>query len=220
MLSVGPGVLIPRPETELMIDFLQEAVERRPDLAHGDWVDLGTGSGALAIGIARALPSAQHVWAIDLAAEPAAHAAYNAKRYGVDTRVFVLRGSWYEPLAGKGVVQVAGIVSNPPYVPADQIPTLQTEVGLYEPRLALAGGDGLGIDALAPICRGAVRMLRPGGFLALETAGGDQARYVGQLLNHLRCGDGVDGDGPLAFEDVRIRRDLRGVDRFVTAIRT
>lgn len=115
----------------------------------------------------------------------------------------------------------------------------------HEPHLALHGGEGLGIDCLLPICTGAARRLQPGGFLALETAGGEQARYIAELLSHMRCsalngaaaglaGVGVctgssgswpgGGAGPspgeqLAFEDVRVRKDLRGVDRFVTASR-
>lgn len=103
----------------------------------------------------------------------------------------------------------------------------------HEPHLALHGGEGLGIDCLLPICMGAARRLQPGGFLALETAGGEQAHYIADLLSHMRrsalggCGpadgitggSGVPGREQLAFEDVRVRRDLRGVDRFVTASR-
>ena len=223
VLSVGSGVLIPRPETELIIDFAVDAVSTHPALSQGQWADLGTGSGALAIGIARSIPSIPRIWAVDLAAEPAAHAAFNAERAGVGARVSVLRGSWYDPLRGAGVRSLAGIVSNPPYISSDLLEGLQREVGLYEPELALGGGEGLGIDALAPICIGAVDMLQPGGFLAIETAGGEQAEYVAQLLQHMQSGGsgvGGGGEGSLAFEDVRVRRDLRGVDRFVTATRT
>lgn len=108
----------------------------------------------------------------------------------------------------------------------------------HEPHLALHGGEGLGIDCLLPICTGAARMLQPGGFLALETAGGEQAHYIADLLRHMRssvCGAAEPGGGEgsssegegcslaadeaPAFCDVRVRRDLRGVDRFVTATR-
>ena len=119
----------------------------------------------------------------------------------------------------------------------------------HEPHLALDGGEGLGIDCLLPICTGAARLLQPGGFLALETAGGEQAHYIADLLSHMRCsaaaadcgGGGARGAGgsmgavagmgawapgigqageQLAFCDVRVRKDLRSVDRFVTAKRT
>ena len=100
--------------------------------------------------------------------------------------------------------------------------------------MALCGGEGLGVDCLLPICTGAARLLQPGGFLALETAGGEQAHYIADVLRHLRRGacawgdasagslggsgsDGETGGERLAFGDVRVRRDLRGVDRFVTA---
>ena len=115
----------------------------------------------------------------------------------------------------------------------------------HEPHLALHGGEGLGIDCLLPICTGAARLLQRGGFLALETAGGEQALYIAELLRHMRAGpaaaagrgqvgvaweggsnDNGEGGGsrlqeqPAAFTDVRVRRDLRGVDRFVTATRS
>ena len=129
VLSVGPGVLIPRPETELVLDFVAEAVAAAPGLSRGTWVDLGTGSGALAVGLARAMPAVPRVWAVDLSPVPAAYAAYNAARLGVGGRVATALGSWYEPLRALGVAQVAGIVSNPPYIAAPVLPGLQVEVG-------------------------------------------------------------------------------------------
>ena len=175
------------------------------------------------------------MYAVDLSPTPLAYAAFNAGRLGVGGRVSPLRGSWYEPLAAAGAPRLAGVLSNPPYIAAAEMPGLQAEVGRHEPALALCGGEGLGLDALLPICTGAARVLRPGGFLALETAGGEQALYVAELLRHLRHsavaedarngwrgGDSEGGDGGAdperpAFADVRVRRDLRGVDRFVTA---
>ena len=144
-----------------------------------------------------------------------------------------LQGSWFEPLEAAGAGRLAGVVSNPPYISSAEMPGLQAEVGRHEPHLALHGGEGLGIDCLLPICVGAARLLRPGGLLALETAGGEQARYIADLLAHMRCSalgsaaaDGITGGAGgagagerLAFTDVRVRRDLRGVDRFVTASR-
>lgn len=97
----------------------------------------------------------------------------------------------------------------------------------HEPHLALDGGSGLGVDCLEPICAGAVAMLQAGGFLALETGGGEQAHYVAGVLRRLRAprpgGDGSGGQAPdsaPAFEDVRVRQDLFGVDRFVTSTRS
>lgn len=200
VLSVGPGVLIPRPETELMIDFVQEAVAASPQLAEGQWVDLGTGSGALAIGLAQALPVAAAVWAVDVDEAPLAYAAFNARRLGLVGRVHTLRGCWYEPLAGVGVGpgQLAGILSNPPYIGTEDLPGLQAEVGRHEPMLALDGGGGLAVDSLVPICAGAVRLLQRGGLLALETGGGEQAMYIADVLRHLR---GSAGTGTASWQD-------------------
>jgi release factor glutamine methyltransferase len=122
-------VLIPRPETELLIDFVQEAVAAAPALGAGAWADLGTGSGALATGVARALPQARRVYAVDLSPAPLAYAAFNAQRLGVGSRLTALRGSWYEPLEAAGVRQLAGVVSNPPYIASTDMPGLQAEVG-------------------------------------------------------------------------------------------
>lgn len=224
VLSVGPGVLIPRPETELLIDFATEAAAAAPELARGQWADLGTGSGALAVALARALPAAPVVWAVDLSPAAAAYAAFNASRLGVGGRVRVARGSWCEPLIATGVEGLAGVVSNPPYVSAGEVEGLQAEVGQHEPRLALDGGEGLGVDCLVPICCGAAALLRPGGFLALETAGGQQAEYVADVLRRMRDPGGAGipgaaGDKARAFDRVEVRKDLRGVERFVTATR-
>jgi release factor glutamine methyltransferase len=220
LLSVGQGVLIPRPETELIIDFVVDAVAKRPHLAKGQWADLGTGSGALAIGVARALPTAPIIWAVDVAPTPLAYASYNARRAGVEHRVKPVQGSWYEPiLAVAGAsTQLAGIVSNPPYIASEELPALQAEVGRHEPWLALDGGEGLAVDSLIPICTGALHTLQPGGFIALETGGGEQAAYTAHVLRHMRE-EVEQGHEVSAFEEVIVRRDLRGIERFVTATR-
>lgn len=209
VLSVGPGVLIPRPETELIVDFVQDAVRRSPDLGVGEWADLGTGSGALAVGVARALPHCPRVYAADIAPEPLTFASFNATKYRVGTRVKAIQSNWFDGLKRAGVTSLAGVVSNPPYILADTIQTLQAEVALHEPLTALDGGQDYAVDSLLPICRGASEMLCSGGFLALETAGGEQAEYVAHVLEHMHM-----------FQDVVIRKDLRGVDRFVTASHT
>ncbi len=123
-------------------------------------------------------------------------------------------------------LQLTGILSNPPYIPREQLPGLQAEVGRHEPHLALDGGAGLGDDSLTAICAGAAAMLLPGGFLALETAGGEQAHAVAALLRGMdgpreaNVADSTsDAQGGYAFRDVRVVKDLRGVDRFVTCYR-
>lgn len=124
-----------------MIDFVEQAVAANPALAAGAWADLGTGSGALAVGVARALPQAPQVYAVDLSPVPLAYAAFNAQRLGVGGRLATLQGSWYEPLQAAEVRQLAGVVSNPPYIAAEEMPGLQAEVGRWVAAEGRAAGS-------------------------------------------------------------------------------
>lgn len=210
VLSVGPGILVPRPETEIFVDFASQALSKRPSLAHSPWLDLGTGSGAIAIAAADVLRrhhTAAHVWAVDFSATAVAYARHNAQLVGLQQHVSVVQGSWYEPVQHlKGTL--GAVLSNPPYIPKEQMAGLQAEVGQHEPWSALDGGDGGGLDSLQVICAGAAEMLVPGGFIALETAGNAQAEGVAELLRQ-QGGGGV-------FEEVEVVQDCYGVPRFVT----
>lgn len=152
VLAVGPGILVPRPETELMLDLAAAALQADPSLGQLAWADLGTGSGALAIGTAQLLQTQQgntpQVYAVDLSPTAAAYAAANAAACGVQDTVHALQGSWFEPLQHlKG--RLGGVLSNPPYIPRSQIEAgLQAEVGQHEPMSALDGGPGEGMDSL------------------------------------------------------------------------
>lgn len=220
ILSVGPGVLIPRPETELLVDFVRIAVEENEKLSVGPWADLGTGSGALAIAVAKELPQTK-VYAVDLADEPCVYCKFNAHRLDVSKRVEILQGSWFEPLKSRKVGKLAGIVSNPPYIASEELSSLQAEVGQHEPWLALDGGENLGIDSLVVICRESIDMLAPGGFIALETGGKQQSEYIAHLMEHMfvKAGFRDETMNLPAFRTIEIRKDLRGVSRFVTAFR-
>lgn len=166
VLSVEEGVLIPRPETEKIVDLVEEAVTADEGLREGLWADLGTGSGALAIAVTRLLIGGGRVVAVDLSPSAAAVASYNVQRYGLEERIGVRVGSWFEPL--KDVEgQLSGLVSNPPYIPSEEIDGLQAEVGKHEPKLALDGGAN-GMDQLIHLCNGAASMLKAGGFFAFE----------------------------------------------------
>jgi len=150
-LEVTPAVLVPRPETELLVDL---ALARKP----ASVLDLGTGSGAIALALKRHLPSARVV-AADASAEALAVARRNAARFGLDIEWRL--GRWFEPLAGE---RFEGIVCNPPYVTVGD-PHLAALP--FEPRLALlAGADGL--DAIRLVAREAPAHLVPGGWLLLE----------------------------------------------------
>ncbi len=203
-LKVSPEVLIPRPETEIRIDLVVEAVTQNPQLARGHWVDLGTGSGAIACGLAECLPQAT-IHAIDLSAESLEIARENAKRLSLEGQIKFYRGSWWQPLeawAGK----ISGMVSNPPYIPSALIPQLQPEVCRHEPRLALDGGSD-GLDAIRDLVETAPHYLHSGGLWAIEMMGGQ-----GETVAHLLEARG-------SYRDIRIVPDFAKIDRFALAYR-
>ncbi|KAJ6702755.1 hypothetical protein OIU85_028786 [Salix viminalis] len=186
VLSVQEGVLIPRPETELIVDLVSDAVSNNEELGQGLWADLGTGSGAVAIGISKILRIYGRVIATDLSPDAVSVAMFNVQRYGLQHVIEVRRGSWFEPL--KDVEgQLVGIVSNPPYIPSDNISGLQAEVGRHEPRLALDGGAS-GMDYLLHLCNGAAAMLKPGGFFAFETNGEKQCKFLVDYMQNQIAG--------------------------------
>ena len=242
VLVVTPAVLIPRPETELLVDIIKSAIHEKPSLVESPWVDLGTGSGALAISIAAEISKVKHslnpaqssreeeviVHAVELCPRAAAIARHNVSRYrnitgGGSGGVSVYEGSWFRPLEVRGLTATvgcgtfAGIVSNPPYIPSKDFLSLQPEVRCHEPWIALEGGPGPGLDALISVCTGAAVHLLGGGFLALETNGGRQAHEVAELLEHMGLQDTSGCDKMPIFEKVKVHRDYNGTERFVSA---
>jgi release factor glutamine methyltransferase len=169
VLEVGPGVLVPRPETELVAEWAIEALRQVPT-ATPRAVDLGTGTGALALALASEVPNAE-VYAIELFPLAAAWAERNIARYG-DGRVTLVRGDAATALPElDGTVDV--VVANPPYIPDADKP-VDAEVLGYDPESALFGGpDGLR-DIRVFIAR-AARLLRAGGTLVVEHADGQGA---------------------------------------------
>jgi len=136
-LQVTPAVLIPRPETELIIDIIAEHCQDA--IYHnGIWVDLGTGSGAIAIALAQHFPHAE-IHAVDFSESALAIAQTNA--HNNRQQVEFHHGSWFEPLAKLNLQKrLVGLVSNPPYIPSDEVLNLQPEVTQHEPHSALDGG--------------------------------------------------------------------------------
>ena len=203
-LKVTPAVLIPRPETELLIDLAVEAVKSYGVNPKSHWVDLGTGSGAIAIGLASALTNAR-VYAVDCSSEALAVARLNAENLGFESRINFYQGSWWEPLEFlKG--KVSGMVSNPPYIPSSTVLTLQPEVLKHEPHLALDGGfDGL--DCIRHLVETAPDYLESGGVWLVEMMVG-QAEAVADML-----------ESHGSYCDVQIFADLAGIDRFALAYR-
>ncbi|BAG03659.1 Protein methyltransferase hemK homolog [Microcystis aeruginosa PCC 9809] len=200
-LKVSPEVLIPRPETELLIDIVGETV-RGDD--GGIWVDLGTGSGAIAIGLASILTKAE-IYAIDYSQTALAIAKENIINTGFADRIILKQGSWWTPLE-KWQGQISGMLSNPPYIPSAEILDLQIEVREHEPRLALDGGED-GLTALRYLVATAPDYLRSGGLWLVEMRAG-QGEKVAQMLEN-------QGN----YRQIQIINDLAGFDRFVLAER-
>jgi len=187
-LGVTPDVLVPRPETELLVELALAALA---DVARPAVLDLGTGSGAIALALARERPDAA-VTAVDRSAEALAVAAANAARLGIGNVRF-LRGSWFEPVAGARFDLVA---SNPPYLAADDAALAALAC---EPRSALVAGRS-GLEALAQVCAGAPAVLAPGGALVVEH-GAAQGAAVRGLMS------------AAGLVDVATHRDLAGLER-------
>ena len=205
-LQVSPAVLIPRPETECLIDyveqFLHTALATALNPAHGHWVDLGTGSGAIAIALADLMPHAS-IHAVDISADALTIAQANAERLGLGDRIQFYQGRWFEPLAHlKG--SIAGMISNPPYIPSQEVLSLQPEVMSYEPHLALDGGED-GLECLRQLIQVAPEYLSPSGLWMVEMMQGQMDTIV-PLLDHA------------GYTDIQRLRDLEGVDRFALAL--
>ena len=200
-LKVSPAVLIPRPETEQIIDIvLAETSGGR--YYQGNWADLGTGSGALAIGLADILTKST-IYAVDYSPEALSMAKTNAEKLGFSEKIKFYQGSWFEPLAAlQG--KLAGMVSNPPYIPGGMIVDLQPEVALHEPHLALAGGED-GLDCIRHLINSAPKYLQKGGIWLIEMMAG-QAETVAKLLE-------LQG----SYKQISIIKDLAGVERFALA---
>jgi release factor glutamine methyltransferase len=193
--------LIPRPETELIIDLaLANSLISGPDR---HWVDLGTGSGAIALGLANVFPAAT-IHAVDLSADALKIAQENASSVNLNN-IYFYQGNWWSPLSwlqGK----TTGMVSNPPYIPSSQIAGLQPEVAKHEPLLALDGGDD-GLNDIRYLVKTAPQYLVSGGIWLIEVMVG-QADTVVALLKQ-------QGE----YYDIKIFADLAGIERFVLAYR-
>ncbi|HZR98062.1 MAG TPA: peptide chain release factor N(5)-glutamine methyltransferase [Chloroflexota bacterium] len=194
---VTPDVLVPRPETELLVEVAMEWLRERP--ATGWAADVGTGSGTLAVTLAAERPGLRVV-ATDRSPAALAVAAVNAARHAVAARTHLVCTDLLGGVAGP----LGLVVANLPYIPSDAIAGLMLEVARHEPRLALDGGP----DGLAPIRRllaQAPARLAPGGLLLLEI-GGDQGPAVRAEAARLLPG-----------ADIAVLKDLAGHDRVLRA---
>jgi release factor glutamine methyltransferase len=195
---VDPSVLIPRPETELLVEIIIDQLKHDSQLATRNSrliADIGTGSGCIAISLAKYLA---HVKTIGIDASPQAFAIAqkNAVKHGVENRCEFKVGNLFDPLTEK----VDMILSNPPYIQTDQIEKLQEEVKIWEPREALDGGKD-GLDYIRKIIKQAPAHLTAGGELYLEI-GFDQKEKAKELAKETG-----------KYQEIRVIKDLNSKDR-------
>jgi release factor glutamine methyltransferase len=196
-LRVGPSVLVPRPDTETLVEV---ALDRtRSAHLYGEALDLCTGSGCVAIAFARRRPT-WRVTGVDISRDAVAVARANVERIGVAATTDIAEGDLDAPLAADARFDL--ITANPPYIPTADLATLPPDVRDHEPRLALDGGAD-GLDLVRRVVELARRRLRTGGLIALEI-GHDQASRAAALL------------GAAGFTAVERRKDYGGIERVVS----
>lgn len=203
--AVAPGVLIPRPETELLVEWANELLtESFADEATGDaaWqlLELGCGSGCVTVTLADTWRHAT-ITATEVAPAAIELTAQNAKTHGVDERVTIIETADWATLPD---AQFHAIIANPPYIPHNKIAGLMSDVREYEPHIALSGGAD-GMDIIRMILAHAPRLLRAGGFVLLEI-GVEIAPHVGAL--------------PTELQFVELRKDYAKLDRMALWIVT
>jgi release factor glutamine methyltransferase len=191
---VTPDVLIPRPETELLVE---SAIRLAAGTASLTIADIGTGSGCIAIALAKSIPAAK-LLAVDVSAKALRVAQQNAQQNNVSARILFLQSSLLTPLAQP----VDMIVSNPPYVSKPQLDTLMPEIKYYEPALALDGGED-GLNIIEELLSQAREKLSPGGSLLVEI-GAFQGAAITRLAQETFPGLRVE-----------LRQDLAGLDRLL-----
>ena len=198
-ITVSPGVLIPRLETEILVEeCLKRVAPDSPVIA-----DIGTGSGAVAIALAAHIPSAT-LYATEISPRALEVARANIEKHDLSRRVRLVEGDLARPLEGLGVVFDA-VVSNPPYIPTGEISALQPEISRHEPVEALDGGPD-GLEAYRRLLPESIGLLAAGGFTAVE-GGAGQAGAVRAI---------AEAAGYNSFETAR---DLAGIERVVVAYR-
>ena len=203
VLKCGPGVLIPRPETEILVDCVLEYIDKQDGPQRV--LEIGTGTGCISLSIASERPGTTVV-ATDISPDAIALATRNREALGCEDVVEIVHTDIAEGVEGADKAAFDVLVSNPPYIPSAIVDTLPREVGGFEPRLALDGGQD-GLNVFRRIVQTAKGALREGGLLAfelhedcLQLAAQDQ-----QVNEH--------------FQDIRIVKDLTGRDRILLAIR-
>lgn len=203
-LKVTPDVLIPRPETETLVEAALAVIQEMPHPGPLRILDLGAGSGAVVLAIASECPY-DSFWAADRSESALAVAKENARTHGLAEAVEFLQGNWFDPVRERGL-EFDVIVSNPPYISSHELRLLPLEILQYEPIDALAGGPD-GLEAIRIIIDQAPNHMIPGGWLFLEIGHGHWAA-VDRLI--------LESKG---YSEWRVTKDYSGCDRVVRARR-
>ena len=202
--KVTPAVLIPRPDTEILVQAVLDRLQKSTgDQSSSVVLDVGTGSGAVCLSLLHYRPELQAV-TVDISADALTVARENAAQLGVAERIEFLQGDLLQPVAGR---KFSAIVSNPPYIPAADLAGLEPEVKDHEPIQALAGGKD-GLDFYRRLLQGGAALLAEGGFLAFEV-GIRQAKEVAALA----AAESLLGR-------TEILKDYAGIERVVVVWRT
>ncbi len=199
---VDRSVLIPRPDTEVLVEEILGYISAQYRGRTVSIADVGTGSGCIAISIAKYAPNTE-VTAIDISEEALEVARKNAYSIGVSDRISFVRSDLFSSLTDE---RFDIILSNPPYIPSHQIRSLQVEVREQEPNIALDGGKD-GLDFYRRLIRDGCVFLKPGGLLGFEI-GYDQAGHVEEIAGQFKC-----------YSGIKVIKDLAGRDRVVTISR-
>lgn len=193
---VEEGVLIPRPDTEPLVEEVIELVKGKENLKI---VDIGTGSGAITVSLAKYIKDCQ-VYSLDISDKALSIGLKNAISNEVEDKINFIKSNIFSGIEDKGL-ELDVIVSNPPYIRRADIETLHTQVKDYEPYIALEGGED-GLNFYRDITRESVKYLKDKGILAFEV-GHDQAEDVSEILKHN------------GYTNIYTKKDLQGIDRVV-----
>lgn len=201
--AVDPRVLVPRPETEVLVEeclapWRKPSEDAEAPAPPARVADIGTGSGAIAVVLTRELPGTPTVYAVDADEGALSVATANVARHGLAERVLLRQGELLEPLRGDGPLDL--VAANLPYVPSPWLPRLPRTVRDFEPVRALDGGPD-GLSLVRPCVAQAAELLRPGGWLVLELAGTKQVAAV--RAEALAAG----------YDEAHVRQDYAGRDR-------